>query len=441
MSKIENQLAALAEHLAQRQTAILRAWRKAVDADPELTTHASLPKSQFIDHIPRVLDAYAQKLLVRSKQEVADANREVHKGAGEHGLHRWQQGYKLREVTREWGHLHLCIMDELESFAASTPLESAVMTTAWRALAQMHNEGVTESSAQFFHLQETEAAGQVKDVEQALEEVHELDRQRGELWRQAAHDLRGNLSVVANASMGLGLKNIPEASRETFVRLLQKSVASLMSMLEDVMGLARLQAAQERRVIEPLDAGAMLKDLFENLQPMAAERGLALTADGPASLVIEGDPVKIRRIAQNLLLNALKYTHRGGVTLSWGDSRDNDAKRWMLTVQDTGPGFHAQGSPMVQALKDATVEAQGVEEVAAEGGERPPPTGGTRPSSIGPDLRPVQQEAGEGIGLSIVKRLCDLLDASLELESTPGVGTIFRVILPRQYDNAQPARE
>ena len=66
-----------------------------------------------------------------------------------------------------------------------------------------------------------------------------------------------------------------------------------------------------------------------------------LKADGPHTLTVEGDPVKIRRIAQNLLLNALKYTSDGGVTLGWGDSRNNDPKRWMLCVHDTGPGIHS----------------------------------------------------------------------------------------------------
>ena len=107
----------------------------------------------------------------------------------------------------------------------------------------------------------------------------------------------------------------------------------------------------------------------------------------------------------------------------------------MLCVQDTGPGFHAgPGSPMVQALKDATHESHGIEGPARAGGGNTPPTGGTLPYSNAPDPRPVHQEPGEGIGLSIVKRLCDLLDAALELESTPGVGTIFRVVLPRHYE-------
>lgn len=75
-----------------------------------------------------------------------------------------------------------------------------------------------------------------------------------------------------------------------------------------------------------------------------------------------------------------------------------------------------------------------MEDQAGKGKERPSSTGPV-PSVASPsDRRPVQQEQGEGIGLSIVKRLCDLLDASVELESKPGEGTTFRVLFPRRYD-------
>ncbi|MBA3483785.1 MAG: HAMP domain-containing histidine kinase [Pyrinomonadaceae bacterium] len=201
------------------------------------------------------------------------------------------------------------------------------------------------------------------------------------------------------------------------------------------MNLARLQAGEELRDVKPFDAAVMLKDLCENLQPLAIERGLFLKSDGPTTLSVEGDAGKIRRITQNLLINALKYTHEGGVTLRWGDSRNNDPERWMLYVQDTGPGFHSgPGAPLAGALKVATTESRAVEAKAGKGNE---PPGSLRPiASVAspPDGRPVHQERGEGIGLSIVKRLCELLDASVELESKPSEGTTFRVVLPRHYN-------
>ena len=81
--------------------------------------------------------------------------------------------------------------------------------------------------------------------------------------------------------------------------------------------------------------------------------------------MVEGDAVKIRRIAQNLLINALRYTRVGGVTVSWGDSKENDAERWMFSVQDTGPGFHAgPGAPLVSALKAATIASHDIDRKA-----------------------------------------------------------------------------
>ena len=433
--RIGEQLVGLAVYLAERRAAILLAWRSAVDADPELTTASSLPRTQFYDHIPDVLDVFERKLHSASSREDAASKAEQEEDAAAHGLQRWQQGYHLREVTREWGHLHLCLVEELEVYSLAHPsLEAGVMSVARRALAELCSEGVSASAAQYFHLQQIEAGGHVRDLNQALDQLRELERRRAELWREAAHDLRGNLSVVANATTGLSLSGVPEPMRDNFLQLLQKSVSSLHSMLEDVMDLARLQAGHEQRVLKRFNAAALLGQLCENLIPLAQQRGLYLKMEGATALLVDGDEVKTRRIAQNLVLNALKYTQQGGVTVSWGDSRKNDPERWMLCVQDTGPGFHAgPGAQLAGALEEATEEAQKVEE--GDAGKR----GGVAsqnvvpPPAPPPDRRPVHQEVGEGIGLSIVKRLCELLDAAVEVESEPGKGTTFRVVLPRRY--------
>jgi signal transduction histidine kinase len=183
----------------------------------------------------------------------------------------------------------------------------------------------------------------------------------------------------------------------------------------------------------------VLREFCERMQPLAEERGLYLKAEGPATLLVEGDAVKTQRITQNLLINALKYTPQGGVTVSWGDSRKNDTNRWMLCVEDTGPGFHAgPGAPMASALEEATEEARHVEQTArqhSEGSVASAPDPATAPTE---DHRPVHQERGEGIGLSIVKRLCELLDATVEMESKPGEGTILRIVFPRHYESAEP---
>ena len=144
---------------------------------------------------------------------------------------------------------------------------------------------------------------------------------------------------------------------------------------------------------------------------------------------MEGDAVKIRRLVQNLVINAVKYTTSGGVIVSWGDSASYDGKRWMVSIQDTGPGFAAgPGAPLAGALEQAT-EVAG-QATGERGGAVTPAVPRATAAPAGPSF--VHQTQGEGIGLSIVKRLAELLDATVEVESG-AAGTIFRVLLPRDY--------
>jgi len=416
------QLASLVSYLTARRSAILRVWRESVERDPELTTPNSLPRHQFNDHIPALLDALEHKLRVAAGQypDAAEAKRQ--EDAATHGLQRWQQGYHPREVTREWGHLHLRLADELEQFAANHPdLQPEVMATAWRTVAEFCHAGVSDSATRYFHLQQTEAEGHFRDLERTLAEVREADRERAELFRQAAHDLRGNFGTVRNATNGLTQPNLPDGARERFTKLLERSVTSLHSMLDEVMDLARLQAGREVREESPFDAAAIFHDLCERCRPQAEARGLFLHIVGPATLSVDGDAGKVRRIAQNLLLNALKCTTAGGVTVGWGDGLAGDTRRWAFWVRDTGPGFQTTpGTPLADALKDATADAR---KLAGESVPPPP---------VAPPYAP-DRTRGEGIGLSIVKRLCELLDATLELESKAGEGSTFRVLLPKRY--------
>lgn len=434
MTSTPRDLDALADALAHRRDAVLEAWNDKVLADPELTTAGSLPRVQFYDHIPAILDAYQQRLRAPASER-GDGTLQERQDAGSHGLQRWQQGYQLREVTREWGHLHVVVADEVESLAAQRPeLDRATVAIARRALLLLVNDGVAESAAQYYRLREIEADGYARDLELALSQLRDLEQRRGELWRQATHDLRGNVGAVVNATAGLGHPKVTEEAREQFVRFLQRSVHSLQSMLDDMMGLARLQAGRELRDVGPLDAAKLLRDLVDTFAGQADRRGLYLRIDGPEALSVDGDATKIRRISQNLLLNALHYTEHGGITVTFGDTHERDADRWMLSISDTGPGFHAgPGAPMTGALEAATEEAAQLEERAASSGTKRVPEDVEAHVARDDDLRPVQQHRGEGVGLAIVKRLCELLDASVEVETREGEGTTFRVVFPRHY--------
>jgi signal transduction histidine kinase len=233
--------------------------------------------------------------------------------------------------------------------------------------------------------------------------------------------------------VGLTHRGLQESSRDDFVRILMRNVTSLHHLLDDVTSLARLQAGREERHIEPIDVTPILQQMCEGIGPMAEQRGIYLRCEGPAGFATDGDAVKIRRVAQNLVLNALKVTRQGGITVSWGESSVSDPKRWELCIADTGPGFpEGSGAPLKRALGKAHEQssaggaAQGSESQRAGAQSAPVET---RPSQA---AAPVEV-AGEGIGLSIVKRLCDMLDATIDMTSASGVGTRFRILFPRKY--------
>lgn len=441
------ELSALSQYLFARRNDVLRSWQLAVEMDPELTTSSSLSRAQFNDHIPQVLDAFERRLQAENATERAQASAEQKKSAAEHGLHRWQQGYNQRETIREWGHLHYCILNELEAYGRVQQFSPGVMLIARRALVRLCSEGVSESAARYEQLQRTEAASRVLDLRNALQQLQDLDRQRAETWREAAHDLRGTVHVISSASTLLAKEAEVDPRRATASQILQQSVSSLRGLLTDLMDLARLEAGQEQRHVTRFDAAEILKEFCDTFQPLAAQRKLFLKCVGPSSLPVEGDSVKILRIAQNLVLNALKATDCGGVRLLWEERTQSGVQQWLMSVQDTGPGFqkHSAAAPLEQALRQATAEAHEVEARAESSGDAtasPDPAAmlksESNPLAGGKAAQVAAPVSGEGIGLSIVKRLCEVLDATLELETAPGAGTTFRVVLPRVY-SASPS--
>lgn len=435
-SRARKQLSALAAGLLERRDAILEAWRAAGEPAVERSIASSLSRAQFNDHIPAVLDCLAHTIEAWPDEQTALAEEKQTAKVCEHGLQRWQQGYQLRDLIREWGHLQICVADELERYAASHPdLEPSVMPAARRAWVRLCADGVTDSATQYWRLHQAESAGHVNDLEKALAALQTLEQSRAEAWRTAAHDLRGSVTVVKGATTLLqsGGPELPEPIRVEVADMLGKSVASLHDMLTDLLSLARLEAGHEQRELTTFDAAALLRDFCLASQTAAKNRGLYLKMAGPGTLPVESDKTKVLRILQNLLLNAIKYTPRGGITVTWGLDSGRDTDRWTFSVQDTGPGIDENSAaPLAHELHEATTVADHA--TAASTDRRRDIAAATTVASASEGL-PENEQPGEGVGLSIVKRLCELLDAGLELATKAGQGSTFRVILPRSYDS------
>jgi two-component system CheB/CheR fusion protein len=253
----------------------------------------------------------------------------------------------------------------------------------------------TQAQQQYW-LDELAKASQSADL---VTQLRNSLQERGELLRAASHDLRGQVGIIASATQLLGMAG-SEADRSQIIDMIQRNIQQMTQLMSNLLDFSRLEAGQETSQLSRFDVAELLTELVAGARPLAAERGLLLKADGPLELAVTSDLVQVRRMAQNLLINAVKYTPSGQVTVSWqGPATDSG---WQFSVADTGPG-----------LPDAVLSRLRDETPAGDPGK--PTTGSTFRS------------AGEGIGLSIVKRLCALLGGSFQIDSQPGLGTQFTV--------------
>jgi two-component system CheB/CheR fusion protein len=283
--------------------------------------------------------------------------------------------------------------------------------TRWLGMSlTRHDEGVVLTALDITALKQAEQQraywlnqlDQSQATLQALDQMRQQVRERGEFLRTTTHDLRGSFGVIQGATSLLQMMDTEE-ERAQMLAMLQRNLVQVTELLTQLMDYSRLEAGQEVVDVVDFDASDLLHHLSESMQPLADERRLTITTDGPGQLPVSGDSVKVQRIAQNLILNALKYTQDGGVTVSW----QADGAGWVLDVADTGPGL-----PTVltrQLMGDSTPQA-------------PEPT---TPPTTGKN-----EASGEGIGLFIVKRLVVLLGARLLVESEAGVGTRFEIQFP-----------
>jgi len=389
----------LADALEVYQSRIVDRWMQTSEADGGLVVISKLTREEFRNNIPAALAGLGRVL----RQPSAVVTEAIRAEVSKHGHHRWKQGFSLRELIRDWGHLNRALLAEVEVYIQEHSAPNvATRQEAFDRLAAYVTEAMSQSVVRFDELRETEAEALARDLESTRAAFDQLSEARATLLHEVTHDLGGSLSAV---ELTAGALKKRAAVDDTFVanlQTLEESIRSVREMFDSMLDLARLESGRDEVEWEETDVSISLQRLVEECRVHAREKGLELQTEGPASLRVRTDSRKVRRITQNLLLNALQQTRQGHVRVVW----EKGEHCWLLHVEDTGPGLQErEGSPVARELD----EEDHADPPAA------PPTAGYQ---------------GEGIGLTIVKRLCEKLGAGITIESERGNGTVFTVQFP-----------
>ncbi len=205
---IDPSLATLATYLAARREAILNTWRTACQNDPACNTIASLSREEFNNKVPFILNVFDQRL-----RQLA-LNADIEQLSEEHGLHRWQKGYTLQELLTEIHHLNQVLLDELRHYWQRHPApEMDWVAESYEYLSWFKTLSISGSVGQYTELQRLDASNRVQLLQQALDDLNDLTRQRGDLLRTASHDLRGSFGIIEGAASYLNLVEADEPER------------------------------------------------------------------------------------------------------------------------------------------------------------------------------------------------------------------------------------
>jgi signal transduction histidine kinase len=388
----QRQLDAIANHFRDRRDELLQAWRLRVKADPECAIPAGLSRAALDDHIPTILRNFERRLRSESSVRATEVELEQRQNAAEHAVHRWERGYDVREMTCEWAHLLELLSSEIDAYGIEHPeAERETLAAAREIVVSLNMKGIAESVARFVRLLQQDAADRARSLSESLQTLQTLENERATLLSQTAHDLKGSVGVIANASALLCRQEIDESRRTQFHELLRRGVHSTGTLLNSLMELSRLESGQDQPRFKVFDAARAIGESCDVVRALAEQRGLFLRCQGQAPFTVEGDATMLQRILQNLLLNALEATTTEGITVQWQPTSEH---AWQLTVADTGRGFDP---------REFSARAQ----------------------SSG--------SAGHGIGLTVVKRLCEALRAHMDIDGAAGGGTRFRITFPRRY--------
>ena len=240
-----------------------------------------------------------------------------------------------------------------------------------------------------------------EDLTLARKEAEGANASKTRFLAAASHDL---LQPLNAARLYLGSLMASDTECDLAARA-DRSIQSADELLKGLLDISRLDHSQVEAVPVRLPLGPLMEDLVDEALPMAQAAGLSVRL-APTQLAVLADPDFLKSILRNLISNARRYTQSGGVLV--GARRRGDAVR--IEVHDTGPGIPAD------RLERIFEEFRRYEDSDNTG------------------IR------GAGLGLSVVRRLAGLMGASIDVQSTPGRGSVFSVTVPMAELHRRPRR-
>lgn len=228
-------------------------------------------------------------------------------------------------------------------------------------------------------------------------ENEELLRTKGMLMATVTHDLQTPLGSIIGF-YGLLKKTNVNDTQKRYLENINESAGYIMSLVSDLLDFSRLE--NNRISIEqvPVNIKLAIENTCSALQPMAEQKGIELTCDVDDRLERRymTDPYRVKQILTNLVSNAVKFTNEGSVEITG----KIDGFDIVISVIDTGIGIAPEKHAAV--FREFTQAHSGIE----------------------------KKFGGTGLGLTISKRIVELLGGSISLESEEGKGTIFTITLP-----------
>jgi len=245
-----------------------------------------------------------------------------------------------------------------------------------------------------------------KRIERALQEKNvELEAAslaKDRFLAGMSHELRTPLNAIIGFT-GTLLMRLPgplTADQEKQLRTIQGSARHLLSLINDLLDLAKIESGKIELHPEPVHCQQLIGELAESLGPLAAKKGLAFRTDlPPEDIVLLTDRRALHQILINLVNNAIKFTEHGEVGVTLRERRAGDEMVVEIGVSDTGVGIRPEDrQKLFQAFSQI-------------------------------DDSSTRSFEGTGLGLYLCRKLAHLLGAELDLDSVPGRGSVFTLAL------------